>query len=181
MLVKMNVEDGFPGGLSLDESVQVARAFEEAGADALIPSCGFTARTPLYMLRGEVPIKEFVRNEDNPLLKLGLLMFGKFMVQRYEFSENFLFEGAKKIKDAVKIPVGLIGGVCSLDNMQRAMDEGFQFVQIGRATIMDPDIVKRMKSGEMRGSDCDHCNRCVGEMDSGRGVKCVTKEEKSVL
>lgn len=178
VFVKMNIEDGFKGGLTADESVKFARALQEAGADALIPSCGFTSRTPLYMLRGEVPVKEFVRNEKNPFLKLGLLLFGKMMVQRYEFEENFLFEGAGRIKNAVEIPVGLIGGVCSIDNMKKAMEAGFDFVQIGRATIMDPDIVKKMQNGEVVRSECDHCNRCVGEMDSGRGVKCITREEQ---
>ena len=42
------------GGLVLDEAVEVARAFEAAGATALVPSCGFTAKTPLNMLRGDV-------------------------------------------------------------------------------------------------------------------------------
>lgn len=45
ILVKMNLEDGFKGGLTVDESVEVAKRFEAEGASALVPSCGFTART----------------------------------------------------------------------------------------------------------------------------------------
>jgi len=48
VLVKLNQRDGFPGGLELDEAVEVARGFQRAGASALVPSCGFTARRPLY-------------------------------------------------------------------------------------------------------------------------------------
>ena len=59
----MNVRDGWRGGLEVDEAAQVARAFEAAGATALVPSCGFTARTPLYMLRGGVPVREMVRQQ----------------------------------------------------------------------------------------------------------------------
>jgi len=179
IIVKMNIEDGFEGGLELDQSIEIARQFEMAGASALVPSCGFTAKTPLYMLRGEVPIKEFLRNEKDPFLKLGLFLFGRFMVQRYEFNPMFLFEQAKKIKEAVKIPVILVGGVCSLKEMTTAMDAGFEFVQVGRATIMEPQMVNKMMAGEIEAVDCDHCNRCVGEMDAG-GVKCVTREEKEL-
>ena len=178
VVVKMNTEDGFPGGLTIEESSIVAKSFERAGADALIPSCGFTARTPLYMLRGKVPLRGFIKNQKNLLFKTGLFLFGKFMVKEYPFNEMFLLQKARRIKDAVKIPVILIGGVCSLDNMKTAMDEGFEFVQIGRPTIMEPDIVDKMRKGEVSASQCDHCNRCVASMDSGP-VRCVTLDERN--
>jgi 2,4-dienoyl-CoA reductase-like NADH-dependent reductase (Old Yellow Enzyme family) len=67
LLIKMNCEDGFSGGLTLDEAVQVARRFETEGASALVPSCGFTARTSFYMMRGQVPIMEYIKSEKNLL------------------------------------------------------------------------------------------------------------------
>jgi 2,4-dienoyl-CoA reductase-like NADH-dependent reductase (Old Yellow Enzyme family) len=85
----------------------------------------------------------------------------------------FLLEQAKLIKDAVKIPVVYIGGVCSLDDMEKAMNEGFEFVQIGRATVRDPDVIKKIQSGEVPGVDCDHCNRCVAEM-AEKGISCTS-------
>jgi 2,4-dienoyl-CoA reductase-like NADH-dependent reductase (Old Yellow Enzyme family) len=176
ILVKMNVEDGFRGGLDLQEAKEVAKRFEAAGASALIPSCGFTAKTPLFMLRGEVPIREFVRNEKNPFLKVGFYLFGRLMVQRYTFNPLFLFDQAREIAEAVRIPVVLIGGICSLQEMNKAMDSGFEFVQVGRATIMEPQMVNKMIRGEIETVPCDHCNRCVGEMDAG-GIRCVTLRE----
>ena len=174
VLVKMNCEDGFKGGLSLSEAVQSARSFEEAGASLLVPSCGFTARTSFYMLRGNVPLGEYVKSEKNLLIKLGMALFGRFMVKEFIFEELFLFNQAKSIKDAVKIPVACIGGVCSLENMEKALNEGFQFVQIGRATIRDPKVVSKMQSGEITRVDCDHCNRCVAEM-AIQGVRCTSE------
>ncbi|MEA1958459.1 MAG: NADH:flavin oxidoreductase [Chloroflexota bacterium] len=172
ILIKMNLEDGFNGGLTLDESVEVAKRFEAEGASALVPSCGFTARTSFYMMRGQVPILEYAKSEKNLFTKLGLLMFGRIMVKEHPFKELFLFDQTKRIKDAVKIPVVYIGGVCSVDNMEAAMNEGFEFVQIGRATIRDPQVINKMQSGELTASDCDHCNRCVAEM-AATGVVCV--------
>lgn len=172
ILVKMNQRDGFDGGLEIDEAIQVAKRYEAEGASALIPSCGFTSRTPLYMMRGNVPNKEMARNQSNPFMRLGLLMFGRFMVQSYPFEPMYLLQGAKKIKDAVNIPVIYIGGVLSLADLEKAMNEGFEFVEMGRATVRDPDFVKRLHSGEITESDCDHCNRCIAAMDAG-GVHCV--------
>ncbi len=180
ILIKMNLRDGFRGGLEVDEAVEVARNYEAAGASALVLSCGFTAKTPLYMMRGNVPIREFVKAEKNPLQKLGLLLFGNIFVQHYPFQEMFLLDLARKVRESVEMPLVLIGGVCSLANMEQAMEEGFDFVQIGRATVRDPQIVSKLERGEVSASDCDHCNRCVGEM-SGGPVRCVCLAEGRAL
>jgi 2,4-dienoyl-CoA reductase-like NADH-dependent reductase (Old Yellow Enzyme family) len=174
ILVKMNCEDGFKDGLTIDEAVEVAKRFEAEGASALVPSCGFTARTSFYMMRGQVPILEYVKSEKNWITKIGMALFGRVIVKEVPFKELFLMEQAKRIKDAVKIPVAYIGGVCSLDNMEEVMKEGFKFVQIGRATIRDPDIVNKMKRGEATAVDCDHCNRCVAEMAT-KGIACTSE------
>jgi len=176
VLVKMNCEDGFKGGLSIDEAVQVAKRFEMEGASLLVPSCGFTARTSFHMMRGNVPIWDYVKSEKNPITKIGMALFGRFIVREVPFKELFLFDQARLIKDAVNIPAAYIGGACSVDDMDRVMKEGFEFVQIGRATIKDPDAVRKMQAGEITGVDCDHCNRCVAAMAAG-GVFCVSESE----
>ncbi len=144
VLIKMNLRDGFKGGVEVEEAVRIAGHYEAAGASALVLSCGFTSRTPLYMLRGKVPIMGFVRAADGVLPKIGMLLFGRFLVQYYPFEELFLLEEAGRVRGAVKIPLVLIGGVCSLAGMTKAMEEGFDFVQIGRATIRDPNIVRKI-------------------------------------
>ncbi|MBT4512693.1 MAG: hypothetical protein HOC20_10850 [Chloroflexi bacterium] len=42
-------------GGSLDSRLR----FETEGASALVPSCGLTSRTPLYMMRGNVPMQKW--------------------------------------------------------------------------------------------------------------------------
>ncbi len=179
IVVKMNVYDGFAGGLCLEEAVEAARAFERAGASALVPSCGFTARTPFAMLRGRVPVREMAANQRNPFTRLSLLLFGKAMVQYYPFGSMFLLEASRRIRGAVGIPVGYVGGAVALAEMEQALSEGFSFVQIGRATIRHTDFVNRLQARTLSESDCDHCNRCVAAMDGG-GVYCVS-EEKGLL
>lgn len=179
ILVKMNVTDGISGGLEIEEAVGIAVAFEEAGATALIPSCGFTSKTPFMMLRGNVPVKEMARNRPTFSERIATRLFGRFMVQTYPYEPLFLHEPAGRILNAVSIPVVYIGGVVSGSGIRQLMDEGFSFVQIGRATIRDPDFPKKLDSGEIEESDCDICNRCVAAMDGG-GVVCVTAVEDSV-
>jgi 2,4-dienoyl-CoA reductase-like NADH-dependent reductase (Old Yellow Enzyme family) len=176
IIIKMNCEDGFKGGLTIDEAVQAAKSFEAVGASMLVPSCGFTARTSFYMMRGNVPTWDYVKSEKNPVTKIGMALFGRLIVKEIPFYELFLFEQAKRIKDAVKIPVACIGGVCSVDNMDKVMKAGFEFVQIGRATIRDPNLINKMQTGEITASDCDHCNRCVAAM-ADKGVVCVAESK----
>jgi len=171
ILVKMNQRDGMRGGLEIDEAVQIAQCYEAEGASALVPSCGFTAKTPLYMMRGGVPTREMARNQAQLMTRVGMLLFGRFMVQRYPFEPLFLLEGAVRLRQAVSIPVVYVGGVLSLADLERAMETGFEFVEVGRAIVKDPDFVKKMQSGALEGSDCDHCNRCIATMDAG-GVYC---------
>ena len=176
ILVKMNQIDGMKGGLVLEEAVRIAKSFEEAGASALIPSCGFTAKTPFMMMRGNLPIREMAHNQPGLFARLSLILFGKMFVQYYPYEPLFLLEGAAKIRDAVDIPVIYVGGVLSKDHINRILYEGFDFVQVGRATVRDPSFVKNLRTGKIAASDCDICNRCVAAMDAG-GVYCVSEEK----
>jgi len=175
VLVKMNQRDGMRGGLELDEAVEIARCYEREGASGLVPSCGFTAKTPLYMMRGHVPTREMARNQHQLLTRMGMLLFGRFLVQTYPFEPLFLLEGAVRIRQAVTIPVVYVGGVLSLDDMERVMQAGCDFLEVGRAIVKDPDFVKKLRAGILTRSDCDQCNRCIATMDAG-GVTCVTME-----
>lgn len=175
VLVKMNQADGMAEGICLEEAILIAKACERAGASALIPSAGFTSKVPFLMLRGNLPVKEMSGNQKKWMNRVGLKLFGRFMVPEHPYEPLFLFDGAKKINEAVGIPVIYIGGVESRADMVKAMDAGFEFVQIGRATIQDPDFAKRIQSGEITETPCDHCNRCVAAMDAG-GVYCVSNE-----
>ena len=60
VLVKMNMRDGFKGGMELDESLQVAKRLKEDGAHALVLSGGFVSKAPMYV----VPFKEAYFLED---------------------------------------------------------------------------------------------------------------------
>lgn len=172
LLAKVNLSDGFEGGLTLDESVDVCRALEQHGVDALVLSGGFVSKTPLYMLRGKVPTREMAAAQTRLVRRVGLRLFGRFFVQEYPFREAFFFDEALRIRDAVTLPLVLIGGITRAATIERALAAGFDFVAIGRALLYDPHRLRKLERGEQLCSLCEPCNRCIVEMDRG-GVRCI--------
>jgi 2,4-dienoyl-CoA reductase-like NADH-dependent reductase (Old Yellow Enzyme family) len=172
VLAKTNLRDGFKGGLELADAVGVAERLEAAGIDAIVLSGGFTSRTPFFLLRGGRPLQEMIEVAGSALHRWMLRVTGPLFIRAYPFSEMFFLPEAREVRKAVRVPLVLLGGLLSLDNLDAAMDEGFDFVAMGRALIADPDLVRRMERGRATRSRCISCNKCVAEMDRG-GVRCV--------
>ncbi len=175
VLCKLNTEDGFPGGLETDEAVEVARTLEREGATALVPSGGFVSRTPLYMLRGDVPVREMAAVQPGLAARVGLRCFGRVFVPRVPYADLFFLEGARRIREAVSIPVTYVGGVRTRAQIASLATEGFTLVALGRPLIAEPDLVARMARRETERSICEPCNLCIAEMDRG-GVRCPRED-----
>lgn len=172
LIAKTNLRDGFRGGLEIEDAVGVAERLAAAGIDAIELSGGFTSRSPFYLFRGARPLKEMIEVEKSALQRLTLRWFGTRIIREYPFEELFFLPLARRVRQAVPVPLILLGGVLSVDNLETAMREGFDFVAMGRALIADPDLIARMQRGEATRSRCISCNKCVAEMDRG-GVRCV--------
>lgn len=179
VIVKTNLRDGFRGGLELDEAVAVCEAIEAAGVAAIELTGGFTSRTPFYLFRGKAPLKEMIEVEKSRLHRLALRLFGRRAIRDYPFEELYFLPQARRVRERVKIPLVLLGGCLSTQNLETAMAEGFDFVAMGRVLIADPDLVVRMADGRAERSRCTSCNKCVAEMDRG-GVRCVLDDAPAV-
>jgi 2,4-dienoyl-CoA reductase-like NADH-dependent reductase (Old Yellow Enzyme family) len=175
VLAKINLRDGFVGGLELDEAIEAARHFEQAGLDALVTSGGFVSRAPLYMLRGEVPLAPMIAVQKKLVAKLGLFFFGRLLVQRYPYTEAFFSDEARRLRSAVRLPLVLLGGIKSRATIDRALSDGFELVAMARALIHDPDFPRQLATG-LDASSCVPCNECIAEMDRG-GVRCTRQAE----
>jgi 2,4-dienoyl-CoA reductase-like NADH-dependent reductase (Old Yellow Enzyme family) len=172
ILCKMNLSDGFRGGLQIAEAIEIARALEANGVDALVLSGGYTSRTPFYLMRGEVPLRAMIGVEPNYAQKAALAVFGRMIIRRYPFAENFFLPLARQIRQAVRMPLVYLGGVISGEGVKRIMAEGFELLALGRALIHDPDFVRKLQAQPAHRSACNHCNQCVAEMDRD-GLRCV--------
>jgi 2,4-dienoyl-CoA reductase-like NADH-dependent reductase (Old Yellow Enzyme family) len=172
VLAKVNLRDGFPGGLELEEAVEVARRLEAEGATGLVLSGGFVSRTPLYMLRGEVPLRQMMEVQDRWVARAGLWLFGRLLVQEYPYREAFFLEEARRVRQAVRMPLVLLGGLKSRAVLEQAMREGFELAGMARALLHDPALPRKLEREGLAGSGCVPCNECIAEMDRG-GVRCT--------
>lgn len=178
MLVKLNLSDGFEGGLLLNDAVEIAKGLEkEGGVDALVLSGGFVSKVPMYIMRGDVPFKEMYEGQTSLTKKIGLLLIGRIMIKSFPFEEAYFLNDARSILKAVKIPLVLLGGLRTLSKMEEVISEGFQFVSMARPLIMEPDLINKMAKGETKSSACEPCNKCIAAMDKN-GMECVLLEEK---
>jgi 2,4-dienoyl-CoA reductase-like NADH-dependent reductase (Old Yellow Enzyme family) len=174
---KLNMDDGFEGGLTLDEGIQVARWLEkDRSVDALQLTGGHTTKTPMYLMRGEVPLRELIDNEKSFVRRLGMRLFAPSILKPYPFEEAFFQPKARRFREAVDLPIMLLGGLTRLETMEQAIAEGFEAVALGRGLIRDPDLVQRFQHGLATKSRCVPCNRCVVEMDRA-GTRCVMRED----
>ncbi|MDE6811685.1 MAG: NADH:flavin oxidoreductase [Muribaculaceae bacterium] len=166
VLVKTNMRDGFKGGLEIEDCLTVARAIEEHGVHAMVLSGGFVSRAPMYVMRGEMPIYTMTHYMKQLWLKYGVRMMGRMMIRPERFEPLYFLEDARKFRDALKLPLVYVGGVIDRQGADKVMDEGFEFVQMGRALLNEPDFVNRMKEDAKHRCGCDHVNYCIARMYS---------------
>ena len=167
VLVKMNMRDGFKGGMELDETIEVARTLQdECGAQALILSGGFVSRAPMYVMRGSMPIHTMTHYMPAGWLPLGVKLAGRFMIPSEPFKEAYFLEDALKFRAAVKMPLVYVGGLISREKIDEVLNDGFEFVSMARALLNDPSFVNKMKEDEHARCDCGHSNYCIARMYS---------------
>ncbi len=176
VIAKIGMTEGSPVGFSMPESLEFAQMLEADGhLDALELSAGSSLLNPMYLFRGDVPLKEFAANMP-AAVRLGLRTpVGKKFFKAYPFEEAFLREKALAFREAVSMPLIFLGGVNNKATMDRAMDEGFEFVAMGRALLREPDLVHRMQAGETSEGICIHCNQCMPTIYTG--TRCTVREE----
>lgn len=164
VLVKMNMRDGFRGGMELDESLQVAKKLQELGAHALVLSGGFVSKAPMYVMRGEMPIRTMTYYMTCWWLKYGVRLVGKYMILSVPFREAYFLEDALKFREALDIPLVYVGGLVSRQKIEEVLNHGFEAIQMGRALLNEPDFVNRMRREENARCNCRHSNYCIARM-----------------
>jgi 2,4-dienoyl-CoA reductase-like NADH-dependent reductase (Old Yellow Enzyme family) len=171
VIAKLNMADGVTGGLWLDESIEVARLLEADGTlDALVLTGGSSFQNPMYLFRGEAPIAEMAATFP-PRLRLGFKLAAHRFLITYPFEEAYFLPYARQFRDALHMPLVLLGGINRRETVEAALEEGFDFVQIGRALLREPDLVARWQKGDTHEGLCIHCNKCMPTIY--RGTHCV--------
>lgn len=171
IIAKMNMDDGVPGGFWLDEAIPVAQWLEADGTlDALEMTAGSSLLNPMYLFKGDAPLEEFAGVMPQPI-KAGVKTIGHRLLKSYPYTDGYLLEDARQIRDAVKLPMILLGGITDRAMMDVAMAEGFGFVAMGRALLREPDLINRISADAATQSLCIHCNKCMPT--NYTGTRCV--------
>ncbi len=164
---KLNMSDGVPGGLWLDESVPVARLLESDGQlDALQLTGGSSLLNGMYFFRGDVPMREFIASQPR-VVGWGLRVMGRRIFPSYPFEEAFFLPFARQFREALSMPLILLGGINRRDTIEQARGEGFELVAMARALLREPDLPRRMQADDEAVGLCVHCNRCLPTIYSG--------------
>jgi 2,4-dienoyl-CoA reductase-like NADH-dependent reductase (Old Yellow Enzyme family) len=172
---KLNMADGVDGGLWVDESVEVATLFEADGTlDALELTGGSSLANPMYLFRGDAPLREFGATLPAPV-RVGFRLIGSRFLKDYPYEEAFFLPFARQFRAALTTPIILLGGITELATIESALTEGFAFVAMARALLREPDLPNRMQAGSATSSLCIHCNKCMPTIYSG--TRCVLVAE----
>jgi 2,4-dienoyl-CoA reductase-like NADH-dependent reductase (Old Yellow Enzyme family) len=172
---KLNMADGVPGGLWLEDSLEVAALFESDGVlDAIELTGGSSLANPMYLFRGEAPLREFGATLPAPV-RMGFKVIGSRFMRTYPFEEAFFLPYARQFLAALSVPLILLGGITELGTIEAALSEGFAFVAMARALLRQPDLVAQMEAGTSTASLCIHCNKCMPTIYSG--TRCVLVNE----
>jgi 2,4-dienoyl-CoA reductase-like NADH-dependent reductase (Old Yellow Enzyme family) len=152
VLIKLNCQDFIENGLNLEDSLQIGRMLSEAGIDAIELSGGVMTggkwSSPSRPAQTSVPEEPYYLNE------------------------------ARAFKNAIDVPLILVGGIRSLDLSQSLVKAGItDYIAMSRPLIMEPDLINRWKSGDSRKTGCKSDNKCFKDGLNGKGICCALKNE----
>ncbi|MGV7558477.1 NADH:flavin oxidoreductase [Mycobacterium kansasii] len=159
---KLNMADGIRGGITTEEALTTAKWLQDdGGLDALELTAGSSLVNPMYLFRGDAPVKEFA-GAFKPPLRWGIRMTGHKFLREYPYRDAYLLRDARLFRAELPMPLILLGGITNRETMDLAMAEGFDFVAMARALLAEPDLVNRIAAeGQRARSACTHCNLCM--------------------
>ncbi len=161
---KLNMADGVRGGITVGEALITAKWLQDdGGLDAIELTAGSSLVNPMYLFRGEAPVKEFA-SAFKPPLRWGIRMTGHKFLREYPYRDAYLLRDARRFRAELTMPLILLGGITDRASMDLAMAEGFEFVAMARALLAEPDLVNRIAAdtdGRAVHSRCTHCNLCM--------------------
>ncbi|GBE65792.1 oxidoreductase [Mycobacterium sp. MFM001] len=158
---KLNMADGVRGGITVEEALTTAKWLQDdGGLDAIELTAGSSLVNPMYLFRGDAPVKEFA-GAFKPPLRWGIRMTGHKFLREYPYRDAYLLRDARLFRAELTMPLILLGGITNRETMELAMTEGFDFVAMARALLAEPDLVNRIRDERDVRSACIHCNLCM--------------------
>ena len=137
------------GGLYEEEGIEFARRLEAAGVDMI-----------------QAAQANHTGNMGDTIPPMGTMPY------------NWTLPIARRVKEAVHIPVATVGRVVTVANGEEILTNGdADMIGYGRSLLCDPDIALKAAKGEPI-RECLNCNKgCVDAIQGRRYISCVLNAE----
>lgn len=152
VLVKMNSEDFFEGGLTREDALRVGEMLQGAGIDAMELSGGTRESGKL------IPSRVGIKTPEQ---------------------EAYFQDAAREHKKRLRMPIILVGGVRSFEVAERQVaDEVCDLVAMCRPFIREPALAARWAAGDRTRARCISDNQCYKPARAGEGIHCVVERRE---
>ena len=154
VIAKLNSSDFLQQGLSVEDSIEMARVLEADGLDGLEVSGGTSEAGLGSVWKGLRPLEE----------------------------EGYFVDSASRIKAALNIPVFGLGGFRTFAVMERAVEQRkVDLISLSRPLIREPGLVKKFRLEEAQKSDCISCNKCFNPRGIQCGDLAIANRKNQTL
>jgi 2,4-dienoyl-CoA reductase-like NADH-dependent reductase (Old Yellow Enzyme family) len=155
VLIKIGVQDGFPGGLEFREGKMAAQYLAGLGFDALEISQG---------LRGSGEEDTEFRTKINTIER-----------------EAYFRNSCSEIKKEVDVPVMMVGGLRTFELMEEIIrNKEADLISLSRPLIREPGIINEWQRGDRHRAKCISCNGCFESLLKGRTLECIQLKNKNL-
>jgi len=167
-------------GNTVQDSIQVCQWLVDAGVDAIHVSTGSSFPHPMNPAGSDLPIDVLSQTYEQLISSgshtLRNLLFFRGAITGPLFKQQWLSAGvppdrieglnlpdARKIKQAVTVPVLCTGGFQTASVIRSAITRGdCDAVSIARPLVANNDLVKQFEAGKDRADKpCTYCNKCL--------------------
>lgn len=148
VMIKLNANDFMDGSTTEEDACHLASALAREGIDAIEVSGGTPGSGKLGAARPDIQSPE---------------------------DEAYFLPQVEAIRRAAPgVPLMLVGGLRSLEVMERVLDSGAaDYFSMSRPLIREPGLPARWQRGDRRRADCVSCLGCFGPARKGEGIRCV--------
>jgi len=166
IFIKINGYDFQENGMRESEAVKIAKLLEKAGCDGIEVSCG-VGRDGFSTVRMPMPpsaaLKELTPLRQKPAMRKHILsIVARYRMTSYTPLYNYNVCAASEIKKNISIPVMVVGGIRSFQDMQTIVGKNLaDFVSMGRPFIIEPGIANSLKDKNQTESACINCGFCL--------------------
>ena len=152
VMIKIGVQDGFPGGLEFPEGKEAAFRLAHWGYDSLEISSGL--RGPGY---------------DNAEFKTRINRLDR---------EAYFRSWCREIESGVTVPVMMVGGLRTPALMEEVIQNGeADLISLSRPLIKEPALIRDWQQGDRHRATCISCNKCFEALLKGETLHCVYHQE----